>query len=116
MPTYEHGLRPCLAVAHRTRTTKAIMNRALDEVSVRTAVNVTAARPRRTVLSRGRPERSDAPPARTRLGTSARPLAGARTGGASLRAHSARRGRLLRSRRLPVRPLRRDRLRPRHLR
>src|SRR5437763_8580923 len=29
MPAYERGLRPCLAVAHRTPTTKAIMNRAL---------------------------------------------------------------------------------------
>src|SRR5437763_12008184 len=29
MPAYERVLRPCLAVAHRTPTTKAIMNRAL---------------------------------------------------------------------------------------
>src|SRR2546428_1543518 len=29
MPAYERGLRPCLAVAHRTPTTKTIMNRAL---------------------------------------------------------------------------------------
>src|SRR5947208_5290510 len=31
MPAYERGLRPCLALAHRTPTTKAIMNRALKE-------------------------------------------------------------------------------------
>ena len=29
MPAYERGLRPCLAVAHRTPTMKAIMKRAL---------------------------------------------------------------------------------------
>src|SRR5439155_24301635 len=35
MPAYEHGLRPCLAVAQRTPTTKAIMNRTLTAMKPR---------------------------------------------------------------------------------
>src|SRR5438128_11620703 len=38
MPAYERVLRPCLAVAHRTPTTKAIMNRALSRVRRRRRV------------------------------------------------------------------------------
>src|SRR5437763_16932469 len=44
MPAYERVLRPCLAVAHRTPTTKAIMNRAL-----RIAVKLLEALPRTAV-------------------------------------------------------------------
>src|SRR5437763_14145650 len=34
MPAYARVLRPCLAVAHRTPTTKAIMNRALNRLEL----------------------------------------------------------------------------------
>src|SRR2546429_2156509 len=42
MPAYERGLRPCLAVAHRTPTTKAIMNRVLSGFSPKSAWYRTA--------------------------------------------------------------------------
>src|SRR5438128_8378419 len=62
MPAYERVLRPCLAVAQRTPTTKAIMNRALRDELTRAGASEGEATELAALLVRAaEPARFDVP-------------------------------------------------------